>query len=70
MRNALIVEQVHLSMVEICCESIKDLLSNGPGSTNLAVQYDKELGTTIAGATKVSSSEMPASSSLPSHCSF
>ncbi len=42
-------------MVEIHNESIKDLLSKGPGSTSLAVQQDKELGTTIAGATKVCS---------------
>lgn len=40
-------------MVEIYCESIKDLLSVGPGSTDLSVQHDKELGTIIAGATKV-----------------
>lgn len=48
-------EQVNLSVVEIYCESIKDLLTNGPGSTNLAVQQDKELGIIIAGATKVRS---------------
>ncbi len=40
-------------MVEIYCESIKDLLSDSPGSTSLAVQQDKELGIIIAGATKV-----------------
>ena len=44
---------MHLSVVEIYCESIKDLLSDGPGSTGLAVQQDKELGIVIAGATKV-----------------
>ncbi|CAL5227935.1 g10982 [Coccomyxa viridis] len=47
--------QVHLSMVEIFCESIRDLLSDGPGSTSWcpAVQRGKELGTIIARATEV-----------------
>ena len=53
LRRGLFAEQVHLSVVEIYCESIKDLLSDGPGSTSLAVQQDKELGIIIAGATKV-----------------
>ena len=66
----MITEQVHVSMVEFCCESIKDLLSDGPGSTSLALQHDKELGTIIAGATKVCSSKLRLSTSPPSHCSF
>ncbi len=63
-------EQVHLSVVEIYCESIKDLLSDGPSSASLAVQQDKELGTIISGATKACSqcgAEDP--SHLPAHCS-
>ena len=55
--NRVSAEQVHLSVVEIYCERIKDLLSNGPlgGSASLAVQQDKELGIVIAGATKARS---------------
>ena len=45
--------QFDLSVVEIYCESIKDLLSEGPGSTGLSVQQDKTFGIIIAGATKV-----------------
>ena len=43
-------------MVEICCESIEDLLSDGPRNTGLAVQQNKELGIVLGGATKVCSS--------------
>ena len=47
-------EQVHLSVVEICNESIKDLLSNDQATNSLAMQQDNELGITFAGVTKVS----------------
>ena len=64
-------EQVHLSVVEIYCESIKDLLSDGPGSTNLAVQQDKELGIIIAGAARVCPRDLAGCCNhLPPHCGF
>ncbi len=53
LRRGLCAEQVHLSVVEIYCESIKDLLSDGSGSISLAVQQDKEAGIVSAGAFKV-----------------
>ena len=52
-RKIICAVQVDLSVVEIYCESIKDLLSEGPGSTGLSVQQDKTFGIIIAGATKV-----------------
>lgn len=52
-RKSMCGVQVDLSVVEIYCESIKDLLSEGPGSTGLSVQQDKTFGIIVAGATKV-----------------
>ena len=40
-------------MVEIYCESIKDLLSDDPCSGSLTVQQDREHGIIIAGALRV-----------------
>ena len=48
-------EQVEISVVEIYCEVIKDLLSTSPGSAGLTVQQDREHGLVIAGAIKVGS---------------
>ena len=48
-------EQVEISVVEIYCEVIKDLLSTSPGSASLTVQQDREHGLIIAGAVKVGS---------------
>jgi hypothetical protein len=50
---AVVAAQLGISVVEIYCESIKDLLCSDPGSTSLSVQQDKEHGIIIAGATKV-----------------
>ena len=56
--TACIAAQVLLSVVEIYCERIQDLLAPGsvPSSAgdNLAVQQDRERGVFIAGATEVS----------------
>ena len=46
-------EQVDISVVEIYCEIIKDLLSTSPGGASLTVQQDREHGLIIAGAVKV-----------------
>ncbi|EIE18687.1 P-loop containing nucleoside triphosphate hydrolase protein [Coccomyxa subellipsoidea C-169] len=45
--------QVNLSVVEIYCERIRDLLSSEAGSDNLVVQQDRQRGVCIAGATLV-----------------
>ncbi|BDA49789.1 Kinesin heavy chain [Coccomyxa sp. Obi] len=44
---------VNLSVVEIYCERIRDLLSSDAGSDNLVVQQDRQRGVYIAGATQV-----------------
>ena len=50
-------EQVLVSVVEIYCERIRDLLASGgvpsTGADNLAVQQDRERGVFVAGATEV-----------------
>lgn len=45
--------QVNLSVVEIYCERIRDLLSDEAGSDNLVVQQDRQRGVYIAGAIQV-----------------
>jgi hypothetical protein len=45
--------QVNLSVVEIYCERIRDLLSDEAGSDKLVVQQDRQRGVYIAGATQV-----------------
>ena len=47
--------QVNLSVVEIYCERIRDLLSSDSGSDNLVIQQDRQHGVYIAGATQVTS---------------
>ena len=55
--------QVHLQVVEIYCERIRDLLARGAGACScpgdsLAVQQDRERGTFIAGAAEAGSMQL------------
>lgn len=69
---AVVAAQLDVSVVEIYCESIKDLLCSDPGSTSLSVQQDKEHGIIIAGAAKMCQSCRSCSNvqrnSISHHC--